>query len=471
MNESIMSRLKSRNTTIQDFNFDSLWAPPLLTFLTLEDIEYFRKLATSIKYSSKIEFKYSEIDRVMRLRGFKKLSAGTNRVVYRFLENDSIVIKVAIAAVAMSDNLREYENQHYLKPYVTKVFDVSPCGTVGLFERVDNIKSREEFESIAGDVYDLISNWIVGKYILEDIGSEFFMNYGVRPGQGPVLLDYPYMYELDGNKLYCQVPKDGCECGGLIDYDDGFNKIICTKCGAEYRAVELKKAIDNNLIIAKGREANMKISLVKGDSVVKSTDTSKQSKKFESKRERIYKSLSPLGSGLKITTSYDANKIKVPDEVKEEIESANIVTPDNKNVKFNTSSSFIPTEPKEEKVVEETPDKEVKKAPVKKATPKKTNSGTKKTIVVNEKVELPTPDPEPQVEPEVEDSVEPETNPEDLDPVDIQNEDIEPEVPEDDPNPMGELPVGVTPPPAPLNPKPRSKRYDSSFYENGPKGK
>ena len=92
---------------------------------------------------------------------------------------------------------------------------------------------------------------------------------------------------------------------------------------------------------------------------------------------------------------------------------------------------------------------------------------------MNEKVELPTPepDPEPQVEPEVEDPVEPETNPEDLDQVDSQDEDTEPEVPEDDPNPMGELPVGVTPPTAPLNPKPRSKRYDSSFYENGPKGK
>ena len=35
---------------------------------------------------------------------------------------------------------------------------------------------------------------------MADIGTNFFMNWGIRPGFGPVLLDYPYVYELDGNK-------------------------------------------------------------------------------------------------------------------------------------------------------------------------------------------------------------------------------------------------------------------------------
>ena len=33
------------------------------------------------------------------------------------------------------------------------------------------------------------------------------MNYGLREGFGPVLLDYPYVFELDGRKLICNVPE------------------------------------------------------------------------------------------------------------------------------------------------------------------------------------------------------------------------------------------------------------------------
>ena len=162
----IIERMKSKTTTIDQFNYDALSAPPLLSLLTYEAIEYFRRLATSIKYSAKIDYKYAEIDKVMKMRGFVKLGGGTNRVVYRHLELDTIVVKIAIDAVGIKDNPREYENQFYLKPYVTKVFEVSPCGTVGLFERCEQIKSREEFMSIATEVFDLLSNWIIGKYIM-----------------------------------------------------------------------------------------------------------------------------------------------------------------------------------------------------------------------------------------------------------------------------------------------------------------
>ena len=106
-----LDRLKSRNTTIDDFNFDNLWAPPLLSFLTVEDINYLHKLATSIRYTSKTEFKFAEIDRVMKNRGFVKLAAGTNRICYRYLENTSICIKVAYNNVGTKDSIREFKNQ------------------------------------------------------------------------------------------------------------------------------------------------------------------------------------------------------------------------------------------------------------------------------------------------------------------------------------------------------------------------
>ena len=289
----IIQRMKSKTTTIDLFNYDTLTAPPLLSLLTYEDIEYFRQLATSIRYSAKIDFKYSEIDRIMKMRGFKKIGGGTNRVVYRHLEIDTIVVKIAIDNIGIKDNPREYKNQFYLKPYVTKVFEVSPCGTVGLFERCDQVNSREEFKSIASEVYDLLSNWIIGKYVMEDIGSMYFMNYCVRPGFGPVLCDFPYLYELDGNKLYCSIPDErGFLCDGIIDYDEGFNHLYCSKCGVKYKAIELKKAIDNKLIINKEKEnEKMVIEVLKGKKVIKKFDTTNESRKFESVVDKKYRNV------------------------------------------------------------------------------------------------------------------------------------------------------------------------------------
>ena len=304
----IIRRMKSKTTTIDAFNYDALTAPPLLSLLSYDDIEYFRRLATSIKYSAKIDYKYSEIDRVMKSRGFVKLGGGTNRVVYRHLEIDTIVVKIAIDDVGMKDNPREYENQFYLKPYVTKVFEVSPCGTVGLFERCEQIKSREEFMSIATEVFDLLSNWIIGKYIMEDIGSTFFMNYCVREGFGPVLCDFPYLYELDGNKLFCQLPDDnGFTCGGVIDYDKGFNHLYCSKCGVRYKAIELKKAIENKIIIKEEKEIfKMNVVLKIGDKVVVGSNEGNQSRKYESRLQRGYNAIkaNAYSNNIKVTTSY-----------------------------------------------------------------------------------------------------------------------------------------------------------------------
>ena len=340
---NIIKRIKSKTTTIDMFNYDTLSAPPLLALLSYEDIEYFRRLATSIKYSAKIDFKYSEIDRIMKMRGFVKLGGGTNRVVYRHLEIDTIVVKIAIDNIGIKDNPREYENQFYLKPYVTKVFEVSPCGTVGLFERCDQITSREEFQSVAAEVFDLLSNWIIGKYIMEDIGTKYFMNYCIRPGFGPVLCDFPYLYELDGNKLYCRIPNEnGILCDGIIDYDKGFNHLYCSKCGAKYKAIELKKAIENKLIISKEKEnIKMKLKLKLGDKTLKVCDNTNQTKKYESKRERTYRRIkenNPVDC-IRITTS-KRKKEETVTTVLGEIVNAVEYTVENKKDDFEKLSNY-----------------------------------------------------------------------------------------------------------------------------------
>ena len=267
---SAIDRIQSRILSIDEFNFDHLSGPPIASLFTQQDLDRLYEIATSIRYSGNARKRLSMIDEVMKPRGFIKLSAGTNRICYRFLEDDSFVAKVAIDAIGINDNPSEFRNQFIFKPFVTKIFEVDKTGVLAIAERVIPVTSREEFYTIADNIYDLINEWFIGKYVLADIGVKFFMNYGIRSGFGPVLLDYPYIYELDGNKLYCSEPDINSptgRCEGLIDYDDGFNFLYCSKCNKRYRVQELAKAIKNESIIIKGRRTNKMIVSVSRNGV------------------------------------------------------------------------------------------------------------------------------------------------------------------------------------------------------------
>lgn len=274
MNRSTVELLQSRIVTKPLFDYDKLSARPLYSLLSQYDIDNLRRIATSIRFAGNPEKRFKKIDEIMHSRGFIKMSAGTNRICYGYLEDPTICVKVAADRTGIKDNPREFMNQKNLKPFCTKVFEVSPCGTVGLFERVLPIQSREEFMSVSKEIFSMI-DLFTDKYILSDFGTKYFMNYGVREGFGPVLLDFPYLYEADINKLVCHKPihlANGITkmCGGLIDYDPGYNYLICKKCAANYRAIELAKYI-NEIAIEKGNcnMSELKIVLRKGNKVTK----------------------------------------------------------------------------------------------------------------------------------------------------------------------------------------------------------
>ena len=248
-----------------------------MSLVSVQDIQYINKIITSAKYSSKIDYKNQAIDYTMRSRGFRKLHAGTNRVVYKHEEIPNIVMKIPFREIALSDGLREYKNQMELQPFVTRIFDVTPCGTMALVERVQAITSIPEYLSLYDSIFELLVKKILGKYILEDIGSDYFKNIGIRDGFGPVLIDFPIMFKLDGNKLYCnKVHLNGVHCDGIIDYDDGFNKLVCKKCGQRYYASELQKYEDENKIVKgyyKKGDLDMRIEVRRGREIVAVNET------------------------------------------------------------------------------------------------------------------------------------------------------------------------------------------------------
>lgn len=311
---SLIEQLYVKRKSALEFNYDALTAPPIRSIFTQQDIDELYRIATSLKYSANMEKKYELIDAIMKARGFKKAHSGTNRVVYNFLENPTFVAKVALDKVGLRDSPAEYKNQEFFKPFCCKIFEVVPTGVLAFVERVNPITSLEEFQSIADDIFNMMITKIIGKYVVDDLGSEKFMNYGLRYNTytghtfGPVIIDFPYAYELDGAKLICHktivTPNGEAPCMGEIDYDIGFNHLICTKCGRKYTALDLQKNTKDVLIMhnGEGSKIKMRIRLVTNGKIIMDSGMTSKNKISKEEYESITSGFKSLPVGEEITS-------------------------------------------------------------------------------------------------------------------------------------------------------------------------
>lgn len=222
--------------------FDSLQTRyPLSYYLTNQDIAYLYKCAMSPALNCNVKEKYYLIGELMRNRGFELIGGGTNRRAYRCTFED-LVIKVATDQVGFTSNLREYPNQNVIKPFCTKIFGTDYNGTVSMSEQFIPFKTVEEFQKYKQDIFDILYFKLRNNDIgMEDIGTRSFKNWGLRNGFGPGMLDFPTMYVLDPTKRFCRNIVNGQMCGGTLDYDEGFNVIVCSECGRTHFARTLAK--------------------------------------------------------------------------------------------------------------------------------------------------------------------------------------------------------------------------------------
>lgn len=222
--------------------FDSLKVNPLLSYFTVDDINQLHKIAMSPAMHCDMPKMYRTIGELMNKRGFKLIGGGTNRRAYECIYDNRIVAKVATDPVGFTSNLREYINQNVLKPFCNKIFEVSPCGSIAIIEKVVPIKDVSEFKKYSLEIFDILYFKIRDNSIaMEDIGTRSMKNWGYRSGFGPVLLDYPTMYVADPKKRLCKNIVNGRLCCGTLDYDEGFNRIVCSECGRTYFAKSLSK--------------------------------------------------------------------------------------------------------------------------------------------------------------------------------------------------------------------------------------
>lgn len=252
--------------------FDNMMGPMVCNFFSEEEIKVIHKIITHTKDRT-FKKKFQKLDAIIKPKGFKRSGCGTNRVLYEPLDkNATFCIKIALDRVARKNNPDELVNQKYLKPFVAKCYDVSDDGNIGIFERVIPIENLNQFWDLREDIFNIIER-LVGRFIIDDFGSNTFKNWGFRKGFGPVLLDYADMYILDPKILYCTNHPDhlhGQMCGGEIDYDDGFNKIICTSCGAHYMASDFKHGRQKISVYGRRRKIDMalNIKIYRGDELM-----------------------------------------------------------------------------------------------------------------------------------------------------------------------------------------------------------
>ena len=226
--------------------YDDLEAPSITSLIPARHIDYMRDMATSIRLSSKVKYKINEFMNVMSSYGFIRCGAGTHRQVYRHTDNKNIVVKLSINKSSINDNIAEFLNKSKISPFCTKVFETDNSGFIGLFERA-NCLSSKDYKRASSDISCITRHLLRNGIIMDDIGSDYFMNWGMRTCGDmkiPILLDFSDVYDLDPNKLECsRILPDENKCDGIISYDDGFNQLKCTKCGCPYAASELARGI------------------------------------------------------------------------------------------------------------------------------------------------------------------------------------------------------------------------------------
>lgn len=251
--------------------FDALEGPSIYNFFNDDELALINKIIRD-PIDRAFKKKFQKLDAIVKPKGFKRSGCGTNRVLYEPLDdNATFCIKIALDKAGAKNSPDEIVNQKYLKPFVTKCFDISQDGNVGIFERVVPIENLYQLWSIRDDVYKIMES-IVGRFIIDDFGTKAFKNWGLRKGFGPVLLDYADMYILDPKILYCThtISLESTEqCRGELDYDAGFNNIICLKCGGIHMASEYKEGRKKIAIYARKREVDMnfKVEIFKGDTL------------------------------------------------------------------------------------------------------------------------------------------------------------------------------------------------------------
>lgn len=315
---------KDPKLEIPKFNWDTYCKPPLSFYLSSNVAKEVMRITREPTLMNNPKKKFELVNKEMASIGFVPLASGTNRRAFRCLYDDSIIIKIGSDRVGRGDNIAEYYSQHKIKPFCCKVFDVDQSGTFALIERVETMTAKEFKQRWRSEIFDILMSLVYRGYVCEDVGGNFYRNWAIREGFGPVMIDFPYVYEIEWGKLRCihKDPLTGIQCGGDLDYDysKGMSEIICERCGTRYSATYLGKLfnISRNDDLLNGRMFKMAntgftVSIRRGNEVIYRSYTEEENEQIvrtesTTKSSTIKSSVVRRDNGTKIDTSISNSK-------------------------------------------------------------------------------------------------------------------------------------------------------------------
>ena len=278
----ISGRIAANQSTDPTKYWNLLSRPPIRSYIPDWVIQRLWDYARSPRLANNPVKKFELTNELLKPFGFKELASGTNRRTFYYDYDPNIVLKIGSDDVGIKDNKSEFEyTQHILKPFCPKVFWIDGDGVVSLMERGEPMTEHEYKKVYYKDIFEIFMILLQRGYVMEDAGSNYYKNFGIRMGFGPIIWDFPYVCKVDYHKLKCCHPDPITHeiCGGEIDYNynKGMNELICTKCGVRYSAKYLEDKDPVHAITPieteRGRimgmiNTNFKVNIKRGNTIV-----------------------------------------------------------------------------------------------------------------------------------------------------------------------------------------------------------
>lgn len=204
--------------------------------------------------------------------GFRPSGLGTNILCMTNALYPGVVFKLALDMYGRADNL----NDSWLStviPRYSKVYAVHKTGLVSVQERYVVVKDTKRLAGMQSEIYRTLSKLSEHFLIVDLSPNRMFLNYGIARDGGFVFLDGSDLYPIsDDDEIRCTNPtgmkKHSHEfkrCGGKLEYDPDFSKLVCKKCYKEFNPLELrpKKEVRDMLFNTDGISTEERARLVR----------------------------------------------------------------------------------------------------------------------------------------------------------------------------------------------------------------
>lgn len=202
-------------------------------------------------------------------KDYRRIGEGTNRFVCLL---DNHIIKVAYNYLAYIDNMNELAQAKDKPKYLAHAYETNGIILVSEYVTVmDKMDFLDEQRNIKDILHVLKENKVpfskekTLNYILGDMGTseKNYGNWGKRMNGDIVVLDYGYLYEMNG--VDWQEISKCPSCGSSLTYEDDFSELRCDQCRVRVKYTTLRSNFGYEKIIENINKNLNKNKIVKFD--------------------------------------------------------------------------------------------------------------------------------------------------------------------------------------------------------------